>query len=142
MSWIDLIQAFKNITYVRFDNKTIARSIKKQDSGNSLRDLADLLLMAKPTDENKSIAFNQQQSYTINWQSDIVPGTSPGISYYDFFGNFPKFTISINSSPEISGDNSGIGISRTYSDILPNGTLTQIDFDFGPFLTDGIIIIS
>lgn len=140
MAWIDLIQAFKNITYIRFDNKTIAKSIKKQDSGNSLRDLADLLLIAKPTDQNKSILFNQQQSYTINWQSDIVPGTT--ITYFDFFGNFPKFTISINSSPEISGDNSGIGISRTYTDILPDGILTQIDFDFGPFLMDGVIVIN
>ncbi len=141
MAFIDLVNALKDVIDQRFTFKTVPLSIKKTDSSNTFKDVLDLLLQAHPTDENRTIIVTQLQTYTINWQTDIVPGTN-NITYSNFFGDMPKFTVGFNSTPEIITDAVGNGISRTFTAPLPDGLLLQVDFDFGPFLTDGIIIIN
>lgn len=141
MAFIDLVNALKDVVDQRFTFKTVPLSIKKTDSSNTFKDVLDLLLQAHPTDENRTIIITQLQTHTINWQTDIVPGTI-NVTYSNFFGDRPTFVIGTNSSPEIINDVPGNGISRTFSTPLPDGLLMQVDFDFGPFLTDGIIIIN
>lgn len=141
MAFIDLINAFKAVVDQRFTFKTLPLSIKKTDSSNSFKDLADLLLLTKPTDENKIILFNQVQAYTINWKTDIVPGTT-GITYIDLFGSYPKFTVAIFNAdaPQMLNDISGPGISRNMN--IDGISLDSIYFDLGPFLVNGVIIIN
>jgi hypothetical protein len=142
MGLLDLILQYKLRVNQRILYKTQKRSISLEEESDCFKELADMLLIAKPVDANKIIDLQQEQAYTINWKTDLVPAEGGGyteFTYSQLFGNYPQFTVEIFSTDTTSSDGTGIGVARVYDE---DGVLETVDFDLGPFLINGRIIIS